>query len=164
MKLSCDFFVLFWCCLTFEEIVIKACQPKGHVFKREERALEFEITSTTSVEAIILKNFTAISNPPPYVVIKDGVGVPENAKVLATANITEIPVLNYLTEKNASWAVGAMLDNGFYVDATDNFNTTALQIACKNGNLEVAELLLRAGADINFYSQFIETPLRLIPR
>ena len=43
----------------------------------------------------------------------------------------------------------AVIENGADVNATDMNSTTALMLACQEGNMEVINVLLNAGADIN---------------
>lgn len=45
-----------------------------------------------------------------------------------------------------------LIDNGLTVDAKDNDGKTPLYVACKNGRLELVQLLLSRGAHLTFES------------
>ena len=52
-----------------------------------------------------------------------------------------------------------LIESGANVNATNNFNATALHGAASSGNKIVAELLIANGADVNAKFQGFETPL-----
>ena len=56
-------------------------------------------------------------------------------------------------------AVRKLLDNGAEVDQLDQQHKTALMIACRHGELEIAELLMERGADIHRRSKELGIPV-----
>ncbi|XP_063913028.1 uncharacterized protein LOC135129711 [Zophobas morio] len=82
----------------------------------------------------------------------------ENAKTLldfgASTDVLDHNKQNVLHYASKSWnadpdLIKAIIDKGIDVNAQDGNGTTPLQVACKNGNYEITELLLNFGTSIN---------------
>ncbi len=63
--------------------------------------------------------------------------------------------------KNSLFSKGAEVNEIFYNSFDNPDGNSFLQIAAKNGNAEIATLLIAAGARINVYNQKEENPLQL---
>jgi len=64
--------------------------------------------------------------------------------------------LHEVSRNGNAVAVQALLDNGYNVNTLDRFGDTALSEAAAHGHIDIAQMLLGAGADLNLGN---ETPL-----
>ncbi|KAJ3642022.1 hypothetical protein Zmor_028486 [Zophobas morio] len=85
-------------------------------------------------------------------------GVYENAEVLlnsgASINMVDKDKMNALNYASQSWkdnrdVIKLMIEKGIDVNVQDGNGKTALQLACLNGDYEIAKKLLSSGASIN---------------
>jgi hypothetical protein len=61
---------------------------------------------------------------------------------------------------NDTKTVKQMLDKGMDPNTHNSADTSALDLACYNGNIEIADLLISKGADINYQDRYLgNTPL-----
>jgi ankyrin repeat protein len=68
------------------------------------------------------------------------------------------PALYYASLGGLDRSIRLLLDRGAYIDAGSESGRSALQIAAHEGNVELVEILIRRGADINARNQYFLGP------
>lgn len=55
-----------------------------------------------------------------------------------------------------------LIERGAKVTASDKYGTTALVWACRKGNAEIVDMLLKAGANVDTAGMYSWTPLLVV--